>query len=173
MFSQSSQRKRANWKRTAPHIALWRTERICSIVLTYSTKYIWQAFYKFNVFRWVWTMMKMRWCTVQKKRIRPASKPKRIQLFALIINCTLITEINPHCSRNVYAISDRIWCCKHLRHTPTENNIITMGKVDTSVLMMIKTWAIDIFFQSPNLKWASWTHTTPTYCNENQRLSIG
>ena len=39
--------------------------------------------------------------------------------------------------------------------------MITMGKVDTSDLMIIITWAINIFFQSPELKWVSWTHTTP------------
>ena len=63
-------------------------------------------------------------------------------------------------SRIVYAISDRIWCNKHNNHTTTEkydNN----GKKDTSDLMMIITWAIDISFQSPLLKWAGWTHTTP------------
>ena len=36
------------------------------ILLTQSTKYIWQAFYQFNAFREVCTMMIMRWCTVQK-----------------------------------------------------------------------------------------------------------
>ena len=41
---------------------------------------------------------------------------------------------------------------------PLKNMI--MGKVDTSNLMMI-TWAMDISFQSPKLKWSSWTHTTP------------
>ena len=35
-----------------------------------------------------------------------------------------------------------------------------MGKVDTSDLMMIITWAINVSFQSPELKWGSWTHTT-------------
>ena len=39
--------------------------------------------------------------------------------------------------------------------------MITTGKVDTSDLMMIITWAINISFQSPELKWVSWTHTTP------------
>ena len=53
-------------------------------------------------------------------------------------------------SRNVYAIRDRIWCNKYIRHTNTEN-LIT-GKVDTSDLKMIKTLAIDIFFQSPKQK---------------------
>ena len=66
---------------------------------------------------------------------------------------------NSRFSRNVYAISDRIWRNKHLRHTTTEN--ITLGNVDTSDLMMIIAWAIDISFQSPILKWANWTHTTP------------
>ena len=40
-------------------------------------------------------------------------------------------------------------------------NMITMGKADTSDLMMIITWAINISFQSPELKWVSWTHTNP------------
>ena len=43
----------------------------------------------------------------------------------------------------------------------TTENMITMGKVDTSDLMMIMTWAINISFQSPELKWVSWTQTTP------------
>ena len=45
--------------------------------------------------------------------------------------------------------------------TQPRKNVITMGKVDTFDLMMIITWTIDISFQSPILKWASWTHTTP------------
>ena len=45
--------------------------------------------------------------------------------------------------------------------TQPRKNMITMGKVDTSDLMMIITWAIDISFQSPILKWTSWTDTTP------------
>ena len=49
--SQSSQMKWINWKHTAPYIVYWITERICLILLTHSTNYIWQAFYKFNVFR--------------------------------------------------------------------------------------------------------------------------
>ena len=39
--------------------------------------------------------------------------------------------------------------------------MITMGKVDNSDLMMIITCAINISFQSPELKWVSCTHTTP------------
>ena len=87
-------------------------------------------------------------------------KPKRIRLFALIINCTILMKTNSRFSRNVYTISDRIWCNKHLTTQPRKN-METMGKVDTSDLMMIITWAIDIkSFQSPILKWASWTYTT-------------
>ena len=94
------------------------------------------------------------------KQTNTICKTEHIQLFQVIINCTMIMKTNSRFSWNVYAISDRIWCNKHLRHTTTEN-MITMGKVDTSDLMMIITWAIDISFQSPKLKWASWTHTTP------------
>ena len=49
--------------------------------------------------------------------------------------------------------------------TQPRKNMITMGKVDTSDLMMIITWAMDMSFQSPKLKWASWTHTTP-WCHD-------
>ena len=101
------------------------------------------------------------WDGVMYKETNTIFKTKRIRLFSLIISCTIIMKTNSRFSRNVYAISNRIWCNKHLRHTTTEKNMITMGKVDTSDLMMIITWAIDISFQSPILKWASWTHTTP------------
>ena len=43
-------------------------------------------------------------------------------------------------------------------------NMITMGKDDTSDLMI--TWAMDISVQSSKLKWASWTH------NIHGKLSI-
>ena len=59
-----SWRKWVNWKQTAQRITWWITERTCLILITHSTKYIWQAFYKFNVFRQVCTMMIMRWCKV-------------------------------------------------------------------------------------------------------------
>ena len=48
----------------------------------------------------------------------------------------------------------------NISDTQPRENMITMGKVDTSDLMMIITWAINIAFQSPELKWLSWTHTT-------------
>ena len=40
----------------------------------------------------------------------------------------------------------------NISDTQPRINIVTMGTVDTSELMMIKTWAIDISFQSPKLK---------------------
>ena len=49
----------------------------------------------------------------------------------------------------------------NISDTRLRKNMITMGKVDTSDLMIMMTWAINIFFQSPELKWVSWTHTTP------------
>ena len=54
---------------------------------------------------------------------------------------------------------------KNISGTQPRKNMITMGKVDTSDLMMIITWAMDMSFQSPKLKWASWTHTTP-WCHD-------
>ena len=55
--------------------------------------------------------------------------------------------------------------------TQPRKTVITMGKLDTSDLMMIITWAIDISCQSPKLKWASWTHAI--YCNDDKGLSKG
>ena len=49
IFSQSSQGKWVNWKHTAPYIVLWITDRICLILLTHSTKFIWQAFYMISM----------------------------------------------------------------------------------------------------------------------------
>ena len=47
-------------------------------------------------------------------------KPKRIRIFELIMNCTITMKTKSRFSRNVYAISDRIWCNRHLRHTATD-----------------------------------------------------
>ena len=38
--------------------------------------------------------------------------------------------------------------------TQPRKNMTTMGKVDTSDLMMIIKWNINISFQSPKLEWA-------------------
>ena len=105
-----------------------------------------------------------KWDGVLYKQTSTVCTPKRIRLFALIINCTIIMmKIHSWFSRNVYAISDRTWCNKNLYLSGTQprQNMTTMGKVDTSDLIMIITWAIDISFQSHILKMVSWTHTTP------------
>ena len=49
----------------------------------------------------------------------------------------------------------------NISDTRPRKNMITMRKVDTSDLMMIITWAMNISFQSPELKWVRWKHTTP------------
>ena len=46
--------------------------------------------------------------------------PNCIHLFALIINCAMIMKTKSWFSWNVYAINDRIWCNKYLRHTTIE-----------------------------------------------------
>ena len=96
--------------------------------------------------------------TIMRSAIRYDLEAKNTRLFALIINFPVIKKTK---CRKVYAISDRIWCNKHLKHTTTEYNMITMGKVDTSDLIMIMTWAVDVSFQSPKLKFAGWTHISP------------
>ena len=134
--------------------------------LTHSTKYIWQAFYKFNAFRSVCTMMIMRWCTVQQTST--ICKPKHIRIFALILNCTIIMKTNSQFSRNVYAISDGIWCNKHLRHT-------TMEKYDNN-----GKGGYFRFDDDNNMSYRSTLSITytemgqlntynPIYCNENKR----
>ena len=64
--------------------------------------------------QWWW------WDGIMYKETNTIFKTKRIRLFALIIHCTIITKTNSRFYRNVYAISDRIWCNKHLRHTTTK-----------------------------------------------------
>ena len=44
-------REMGKLKTQIPTYRIWITERICLILLTHLTKYIWQAFYHFNVFR--------------------------------------------------------------------------------------------------------------------------
>ena len=51
ILSQPSQGNWVNWKHTATYIEQWITKSICPILLTHSTKYIWQTFHKFNVYR--------------------------------------------------------------------------------------------------------------------------
>ena len=48
------------------------------------------------------------------KQTNTICKPKRIRLSALIIHCTILMKANSRFSRNVYTISDRIWCNKQV-----------------------------------------------------------
>ena len=129
IFFQSSQEKWVNWKHTASHIVQWITERICLIVLTHLTKYIWQAYYKFNVFRWLCTMMIMRWCNVQSNEYHLQAKTYP----------TICSHQNLHNTNEKIPFSP-----EYGGYVPFDDaNII---------------WAIDISFQSPRLKWANWTH---------------
>ena len=103
-----------------PYNIQWITEKIRLILLTHSTKQIWQAFYKFNVFRYVCTMMIMRWCNVQTKE--HDLQAKTYPTICTHPKLTTIINTKSQFSRNVYAISDRMWCNKHLRHTTTEKS---------------------------------------------------
>ena len=63
-------------------------------------------------------------------------------------------------SRNVYAISDRIWCNKRLRQTTTEK-YDNDGKVDTSdLMMMIITWAMDDVIKWKHFAGPLWGEST-------------
>ena len=53
--------------------------------------------------------------------------------------------------------------------TQPRKNMTTIGKVDTSDLMMIIRWIINISFQSPELEWASSTHATPYIDKSNRK----
>ena len=79
----------------------------------------------------------MMWST--NKRIRSADQ-KRIRIFALIIICTTIIKTKSRFSRNVYAISDRIWCNKHLRHTTTKKYDNGKGWYHDMALMSMLCW---------------------------------
>ena len=60
----------------------------------------------------------------------------------------------------------------NLKHTTTENLTI-MGKVNTSYLMTIIRWIINISARSPKLEWASLTHTTPYIANKIRKVTKG
>ena len=84
----------------------------------------------------VCTVIIMRWCNVQTNEYDLQSKT-----YPTIYTHHKLHNTNENkfpVSRNVYTISDRIWWNNPLRH-PTTENIKTMGKVDTSNLIMIIT----------------------------------
>ena len=89
------------------------------------------------------------WCYgVLYKQTSTICKPKRIRIFALIINCTMITETNSRFP-GTYMQQVTEYDLTNISGTQPRKNMITMGKGDTSDLMMIITWAIDVSFQSP------------------------
>ena len=66
-------------------------------------------------------------------------------------------------------VTDCIWWYNHLGHITTENMKI-MGEVDTSDLVIIR-WVISISSRSPNLEWASLTHTTSHIAKDIRRVT--
>ena len=82
---------------------------------TYCIMDIWE-----NMLNLTQTLEKMYLTGILVQCLQIICKPKRIRLFALRISCTIMIKTNSGFSRNVYAITDRIWCSKHLRHTTTE-----------------------------------------------------
>ena len=94
------------------------------------------------------------------KQANTICKPKRIPLFALIINCTILMKTNYRFSRNVYPISDRKWCNTHLRHTTTEK-YERNGKDGYFRFDYDNNMSYRYILSITLLKWASWTHITP------------
>ena len=70
-------------------------------------------------------------------------------------------EINSRFSRNVYTISDRIWCNKHLRHATTEKKYENNGKGGYFGFDDDNNMSYRYVLSITLLKLASWTHTTP------------
>ena len=134
--------------KTQPHI-LDKGDNMLNLT-SYSANIYFTGIFKVNVYWQVGVMY---------KQTNTICKPTYTTYCTLIINCAIIMETKSRFSLNVYAISHRIWCKKHLRHTNTENMV--NGKADTSDLMMTIARAIDIYFQSPKPNWASWTRSTP------------
>ena len=69
---------------------------------------------------------------------------------------------------DLQAITYPTICTHHKLHNNDENKIPVFPECICNSwqnmmqqMMMMITWAINIAFQSPELKWVSWTHTTP------------
>ena len=101
----------------------------------------------------------MRWCSVQTNEyyLQAITYPT-ICAYKLHNNDENKIPVFPECICNTW---QNMMYVTNISDTRPRKNMITMGKVDTSDLMMIIKWAINISFQSPELKWVSWTHTTP------------
>ena len=92
------------------------------------------------------------------------------------------TSIGSLCTR-LFAHIIKLHCDKRNKTQPSRDNYLTaydgtttsgtqprrnmsiMGKVDTSDLMMIIRWFINLSSRSPKLEWASLTHTTSHIAN--------
>ena len=111
--------------------------------LTHSTKYTWQAFYKFND----WLILIDLICTHHKLRNNNENKIPVSQYIYIYIY--------------IYMLYATEYDVTNTSGTQPRKNIITIGKGDTSDLIMIITWV-------PN-----WTgpgeHINPIYCNDNKR----
>ena len=63
-----------------------------------------------------------------------------------------------------------IWRYSHVRNTATENH--DTKKVDTSDLILIISWVINISFRSPRPGLVSITHRTPYIANMSYRVCL-
>ena len=71
-------------------------------------------------------------------------------IFELIINWIIVTKTKSRFSRNVYAINDRIWCNKQLRHTTTEKYVVFAKNkmAENKVLEIEISRFVNVFFPS-------------------------
>ena len=77
-------------------------------------------------------------------------------------------KTNSQFSRNVYAVSDRIWCNKHLRHTTTEkydNN----GKGGYFRFDDDNNMSYRYILSITYTEMGQLNKYNPIYCNENKR----
>ena len=107
------------------------------------------------------------WDGVLYKQTSTICKPKRIRIFALIVNCTIMMKANSGFP-GTYMQYVTEYYVTNISDTQPRKNMITMRQVDTSDLMMIITWAIDISFQSPRTEMGQLNTCNPIYCNESK-----
>ena len=106
------------------------------------------------------------------KQTNTICKPKCIRLFALIINCTILMKTKSRFSWNVYTISDKILCNKHLRHTTTEK-YESNGKDGYFRFDDYNNMSYKYILSIPYTEMGQLNTYNPIYCNENKRQSIG
>ena len=114
-------------------------------------------------------MMIMGWCTVQTNEYD--LQTKTYPIICIHHNLHNNNETNSRFSRNVYAIGDRIWCNKHIRHTTTEkydNN----GKVGYFRFDYDYKMSYRYIFSITYTGMGQLNTYNSIYCNENKRLSI-